>query len=592
MDILDKIVQIKNPILILAGPGSGKTYTMAYKLKYLVEVQKINPDEICVITFTNEAAINMRKKISSKSNERIYIREELQPLTICTMHKLGNRIIKDNYSEAGLERANFKILASSDLKNILMMDCAQILGAKRQDANNTILCRQNGECNPTESFKCKLCNEYANLLRRFNYIDHDDQILLACKLLKDNKDILNCEQNKAKYLLVDEYQDINYAQWELIKLLDKGKAENLFVVGDDYQSIYSFRGGNPKYIQNFKNDYAPNAVVLNLTKNYRCPPNILKGAFYMVQKYNGGDIDILDKIEFKKESDVLIKISHFQHSNIEADFIADQIKKIGVSYNSLILIPTFYYAASIKCALRKRFIDFSCSYNIKNTDLYLISILLKWLKYPSDNFNFRLLLERMINEKEISGISTGQRGIALKQISDFWQEIESGKTLYQKIKTLKGDKLFKKLVETIIFFKKAYKGEESIVFISLLIEKLKIWQNVSAFSKEIGSIIEEIEGLTMPGECNVRVMTMNKAKGLEADYVFIVGLENNILPREGSDGKEDSRLFYVSMTRAKKELHLLYSDIRNRNITKVQIDGKSEFIDAIPDQYKVDFVKG
>ena len=102
MDLLDKIVQIKNPLLISAGPGSGKTYTMAYVLKNLVETQKIKPEEICVITFTNEAAINMRKKISSKSDKKIYISQESQPPTICTMHKLGNRIIKDNYFEIGI----------------------------------------------------------------------------------------------------------------------------------------------------------------------------------------------------------------------------------------------------------------------------------------------------------------------------------------------------------------------------------------------------------------------------------------------------------------------------------------------------------
>ena len=224
MNILDKIVQIKNPLLILAGPGSGKTHAMAYKLKYLVEVQKVKPDEICVITFTNEAAINMRKKISSKSNEEVHISQELQPSNICTMHKLGHRIIKDNYSKLGLNK-DFEILSSGDLKDILMMDCSQILGAKRQDAVDTISCRQRGECNPTKSFKCKLCSEYTKLLRKFNYIDHDAQILFACKLLKDNKDILINEQNRAKYLLVDEYQDINYAQWELIKLLDKEKTE-------------------------------------------------------------------------------------------------------------------------------------------------------------------------------------------------------------------------------------------------------------------------------------------------------------------------------------------------------------------------------
>lgn len=260
MNILDEIVQINKPLLILAGPGMGKTYTLAYKIKYLVknkDGEKIRPDEITVITFTNEAAINMRKRISSDADERVYIEQELQPSVICTMHKLGHRIIKDNYAQFGLEK-NFGVLSSGHLKEVLVMDCSQIVGAERKDAKETIICRQEGKCVENESLKCKICSEYTNLLRKFNHIDHDDQVLLACKLLKSNKKILENEHKKAKYLLVDEYQDINYAQWELISLLSEGKTESLFVVGDDYQSIYGFRGGSPKYIRNFGNDYAPN----------------------------------------------------------------------------------------------------------------------------------------------------------------------------------------------------------------------------------------------------------------------------------------------------------------------------------------------
>lgn len=606
MDILDELVQIKKPLLILAGPGMGKTYTLAYKIKNLVENQKTRPDEISIITFTNEAAINMRKKISSKGDKRIYVRQDLQPSVIYTMHKLGNRIIKENHSKLGLKK-DFKVLSSGYLKDMLIRDCSQIIGAKRQNANETIMCRQRGKCIRTNSLKCKICSEYIKLLRKFNYIDHDEQVLLSCKLLRENKDILRDEQQKAKYLLVDEYQDINYAQWELIKLLSEGKADNLFVVGDDYQSIYGFRGGHPKYIRNFKNDYSPNAVVRHLTKCYRCPPKIFKGSFHMVQKYNGGDIELLDKLEFTEKSEAPIKVYNFKHHNLEADFIAREIKEIGPSYDVLILVPTFDYIAPIKRALRKRFIDVSCSYNIEKTDLYLINVLFKWLKNPSDNFNFRILIEKIIN-KGLSDIPAKQtefvgkaenrkkREKALKQISDFWKEIGKRKTLYLKVKTLEKNKLFNKLLGIITELRKAYnKGNNNDLMLTIM-SKLKVWQDISHFSDEVNSIIEEVKSLAMASaDCGVRIMTMRKAKGLEADYVFIVGLENNVSPRmEATEGEkeEDSRLLYVSMTRAKKELYLLYSDVRDKSITKVQTDGKSEFIDAIPGQYKEDKIHG
>ncbi len=595
MNILNELVQIEEPLLIKAGPGFGKTYTLAYKIKYLVENQKIKPDKLCVITFTNEAAVNMRKTINSEADERVYIKQELQPSVICTMHKLGDRIIRDNCSKIGLKR-DFRVLSSRYLKDILIKDCAQMLKAKRQDAKDTISCRQEGKCVPTDSLKCEICSEYNKLLRRFNYIDHDDQIMLACRLLRENQYILRNERIKARYLLIDEYQDINCAQWELVKLLS-GKTNNLFVVGDDYQSIYGFRGGHTKYIRNFQNDYGPNAIVKNLVDSRRCPSTIFKGAFTMVQKYNGGDIKFLDKVIFHNESEILIKVHNSKHQNLEADFIARKIKEIGPSYDSLILIPLLNYALPIKRSLQKYFVNFSCGYSIEETDLYLVSILLKWLKNPGDNFNFRFLIDEIIN-KGISDIPAKQteftgrketkerREDALRQISNFWNEVGKNKTLYLKIKTLKDNNLFKKLITLMIELKKIYKENNSIDFIDLLVSRMKIWKDISFFSNDVNSVVEEIESLAkFQGECGVRIMTMKKAKGLEADYVFIVGLENNVLPRlkaTDSEKEEDSRLLYVSMTRARKELYLLYSDIRDRNITKVQIDGRSEFIDAIP----------
>jgi len=602
MNTLDEIVRINKPLLILAGPGMGKTYALAYKIKYLVKDNggnHVSPNQITVITFTNEAAINLRRRISIEGDKDIYIEEELQPPVICTMHKLGHRIIKENSLKSELAR-DFKILSSGYLKEVLLKDCAQIIGAKRRDAKETIVCRQQGKCVKTDILKCKICEEYTTLLRKFNYIDHDDQILLACKLLKNDKNILKKEQVKAKYLLVDEYQDINYAQWELIKLLCESQTENLFVVGDDYQSIYGFRGGSPKYIRDFKNDYAPNAEVIHLMECHRCPPNIFKGAFSMVEEYHGQNSGLVNKFKFKKTSNTLIKLCISKHHNKEADFIARKIRDIGPSYNVLILVPTSDYAKPIKLALRKYFIDFSCDYDIEETDFYLISILLKWLKNSSDNFSLRMLIEKIIN-KGVSDIPSEQaesvgkeetknkREDALKRISVFWKEIEKGKTLYMKIKSLRREKQFEKLLDLITELRKIYDNNNTTDFISAIMNKLKVWKNITSFSDEINSVIEEIRNITVSGgEPAVRILTMKKAKGLQADYVFVVGIENNILPRQNAnqlEKREDCRLLYVSMTRAKKELYLLHSEIRDRDITKISIKGISEFINAIPSCY-------
>ena len=508
------------------------------------------------------------------------------------MHKISQRIIKENCKGVGLEKG-FKILSPNNLRKILISDCAQIVGVQREDAQKTITCRQEGKCQREDSLKCKICDEYKSLLRKFNYIDHDDQLFLACKLLKENGSILRAEQQKIEHLLVDEYQDINYSQWELIRLLSVGNPDNLFVVGDDYQSIYGFRGGNPKYIRNFAVDYAPNGIIKTLKINYRCPPNIFKGAFIMVQKYNGGYDDLLEKITFHESlTQENIKYVCFDQENQEAYFIAKLINEIGPSYDTLILVPTAYYAAPIKLALRKRFIKFSCDFDIEDTDLYLIYLLLRWLKEPSDNFSFRILIDKIIKSVGKNQVKA-KREKSLQQISNLWKEVGYRKTLYRRLKSIKDDRLLTKLFTVVNELQTSYSDKDAHKYIAETLEKLKLWQNMPNFSKEIISIVEEAQRLSMSSrDCSVRILTMNSAKGLEADYVFIVGVQNNILPRSDANQekkKEGSRLFYVSMTRAKKILYILHSKVRNQYITKIKSGGsiveKSEFIDAIPKRY-------
>ena len=586
-NILDEIVEINKPILIIAGPGMGKTYTLAYKMRYLVMEKKNNPEKIIVITFTNEAAINMRKRISIENDKKVFINSELQPSIICTIHGFANRIVKKNYLKLGY-RKNPTTLPSSGIGELLIRDCAQIIGSKRKDADNTIKCRQEGKCiTKEESIKCKICFEYQKLLKRFNYIDFDEQIFLACKLLEEEPDILPKIHKNMEYLLVDEYQDINYAQCKLIKLLCKGKKEKLFAVGDSYQSIYSFRGGNPEYIDNFDIDYAPNSEIRHLTYNYRCPKNIFLGAFSMVQNYNKCNNDnFIEKLQFEKDVSTRIKLCNFQHQNIEAEFIARKMKEIGPSYSSIILIPQLNYAKPITDALKKRHINFDCEYEIEKTDIFLIFLLLKWLEKTSENFKFRIIIEKIIRKKIHSTI---QRNIFLKYISNYWQEVGKCKTLYTKVKKLKKDKNFCEVINVLSNIKRAYmQGENTIDLITTIIQELKIWKDISGFKNEINSITSTIQSANISGKSNVRILTMKKAKGLEADYIFIVGLEDGILPQKSKTNlEEDSRLLYVAMTRAEKELYLLHSDKRDKKITKKQNTEytKSMFINAIPSCY-------
>jgi len=224
----DDVHKKSGPLLILAGPGTGKTYRLAKRIKYLIEEKDVSPEEITVITFTSAAAKNMRNRISDEAQSELYIDPSQQPKSIRTMHGLGYLILQDEDSQLEFDCHN--VIADLDLQKILYADAAQITGFQRAQAEEARQCRQLGKCKLSEEVKCKICQQYQKLLRACSAIDFNDQILLACQILKDKPGLLLKYQLQCKHLLIDEYQDINAAQFELIRLLSQKHQDGLFVV--------------------------------------------------------------------------------------------------------------------------------------------------------------------------------------------------------------------------------------------------------------------------------------------------------------------------------------------------------------------------
>jgi len=187
--IQDEPYKISGPLLLLAGPGTAKTYRLAERIKYLVEEEKIAPENITVITFTGSAARNMHERISDPSKPELFISHEKQPKMIRTMHSLGYKILRERASDLGLNE-NIRVVYSDRLRDILVGDAAQLAGFNRDDSRETAKCRQIGNCNPSDDRKCKICKRYQNILRSCSAIDYDDQILLACKILKEDSELL------------------------------------------------------------------------------------------------------------------------------------------------------------------------------------------------------------------------------------------------------------------------------------------------------------------------------------------------------------------------------------------------------------------
>ena len=225
-----QVHQLDGPALLLAAPGTGKTYQLARRIKYLVEERKFDPGTITVITFTAAAAANMRARLSDHRKPELCVSRELQPGLICTMHSLGYRVIRENIAMLDLAAVP-TVVHANRTRLILMGDAAQLAGYRREDAKETRSCRQFGRCRPDDSQKCKICAAYGSILRSCGAIDYDDQILLSCRILRNNPEVAQSFRARSRHLLVDEYQDINAGQFELIKALSQGQDSGLFVVG-------------------------------------------------------------------------------------------------------------------------------------------------------------------------------------------------------------------------------------------------------------------------------------------------------------------------------------------------------------------------
>lgn len=599
----DDLHTIRGPALLLAGPGTGKTYRLAKRIKYLVEEINVSPDEITVITFTSPAAKNMRDKISDDTRPELYLPYRLQPKAITTMHSLGYKIIRDNAVHLGLSE-NLNVVHGDYLRLVLICDAAQISGFSRKDGNETARCRQFGDCKPNDSYsKCTICKKYKEILSSCSAVDFDEQILLACSLLRDRPDILDKCKASCRHLLVDEYQDINTAQHELINLLSDGQREGLFVVGDDDQSIYSWRGGSPEFIRRFEDDYGSEATVIPLLKSYRCRRHVLEGAMSIVEKFDSMRLP-KGKFKYDSEDGPEIQIHNTPSDRKEAIAVRRVIQDALPSQNVLVLYPQRQFATAVINELRAARIPFSTAASKPGSGLPLIETLKTWLGAPANNLSFRRCLQAFL-ESPASGIPSHrvrredkkqQREDAFQLISDLWLDVLKGdaESLWSSL-TSRQELPAYSVASTIFsnLLRLFDDGKSMPEFTSNVVESLAPWSNIAGFLEEISSWVELcLQGTTFGQPPNVRIMSFQAAKGLEAKVVCVIGAEDGTIPGEGDDEylAEQSRLFFVGMTRAINELHLFHARKRSGAIVhrsvyregKPSDIGRSRFIDLIP----------
>ncbi|MCR5625823.1 MAG: UvrD-helicase domain-containing protein [Lachnospiraceae bacterium] len=623
---------IDGPVLILAGAGSGKTRTIVYRMAHLIE-SGINPWNIMALTFTNKAAKEMKTRVEAM------LPGEASSIWVSTFHSTCLRIMF-RFAESLGYTSSFEIADASDQKSIMKdvykrleidpkmypMKRIQnaISSAKDELKDEEDYAAENRDDFGKEVY-IEVYREYQKTLRKNNSMDFDDLIMNTVRLFRENKEALEYYQERFKYIMVDEYQDTNTAQFEMIRLL-AGKYRNLCVVGDDDQSIYRFRGANIYNILDFEKEYK-DALVIKLEENYRSTGRILDAANAVIahntERKN-------KKLWTAHPEGSLIKFRQLDSAISEASFIADDIKtKVGTGgYNygdCAILIRTNVQSKELEDAFRVRGIDYDLVKGLRFWDTKVIKDLSSYLLTVADGLNDMRTL-RVINvPKRGIGASSVEKAVVFGAVNDISlleiagdamrvpgmpsKAANAMKTFYDMIMSIRADMKGKKLSEILdeIIEKTAYmdylvgetetkeKYAEAVEYIDKLRETLDIYEedtdepDLVDFMRQNG-----VEGnaLDKTGESDekdkVLIMTMHNAKGLEFPCVYISGAEDGLFPSYMSLNSDDEmaveeerRLCYVAITRAEKEL--MITAARQRMINgETRYSNVSRFIREIP----------
>jgi len=605
----DEVHKIAGPALLLAGPGTGKTQQLAKRIKWLAEEKNVDPENVTVITFTRPAALEMRERISDPTKGRLYVPPDKQPNMIRTMHSLGHKIITED-SEGNDPYDKIQVVWLDTFREILVGDAAQLAGFAREDSKETADCRKFGDCNPSNERKCKICEWYRRILDICSAIDYDEQIRLACERLQEDEQLLEKYRSYCQNLLVDEYQDINAGQFKLIQILSEGQREGLFVVGDDDQSIYSWRGGSPQYIRNFHQDFGEEARIKTLTKSHRCPRHILEGAMSVVASFDKERLPKED-FEYEKGNGEQIKIHNVPKDEVEAEEVRKVVESaIKQSKDVLVLFPYKSFSETVEKELQKARIQYDAQAIIPGEGFPIISVLSRWLANTLDSLAFRECLQSIIRNKDFdiptekakTAETRAKREDALLRISNLWKSVIDKKvnSYWESLKLEKDNNLLYSKLFSAFEHLQIHKSQgDPAGFASEIVKTLVPWRKSQSFLDEVDSWVQSASRTDSIGQSSsVQLMTCQSAKGLGANVVCIIGVEEGTMPtkRKGKviNIAEESRKFLVSLTRASEEVHIFHARKRSQKKVKRQIYQKkkepdlkeSRFLNLIPSEHK------
>ncbi|MCF2643420.1 DNA helicase PcrA [Roseburia hominis] len=624
----EAVLHTEGPLLILAGAGSGKTRVLTHRTAYLIEEKGVNPYNIMAITFTNKAAGEMRERIDE------LVGYGSESVWVSTFHSTCVRILRRYIDRIGFS-TNFTIYDADDQKTLMKDICKRlsidtkiykekmflnVISHLKDELVDPITFSLQAQGDYVKQKQAQVYQEYQAALRNNNALDFDDLIVKTVELFKTDADVLDYYNERFRYIMVDEYQDTNTAQFQLIRLLAK-KYKNLCVVGDDDQSIYKFRGANIYNILNFEKEF-PDAEVIKLEQNYRSTGNILNAANGVISNNVGRKEKVLwteneegEKIDFKE----------FDTAYEEADYVAGDIqKKVKKGQYHYKDCAVLYRTNAQSRLFEERFIVSNIPYKIVGgVNFYArkeVKDLLAYLK-TIDNARDDLAVRRIINvpkrgigattlnrvqdyaiEKEINFYtalkmaedipSLGRSAAKIKPFVTFIQAMRS------KLEFMSPSQILEDIIEETGYVAEleAEDTDEArarIENINELVSKVVSYEEseenptLSGFLEEV-ALVADIDSLDDESDYVV-LMTLHSAKGLEFPQVYLAGMEDGLFPSYmsiASDNpteeiEEERRLCYVGITRAKENLAITAA--RSRMIRgETQYNRVSRFVKEIP----------
>ena len=577
------IAHLSGPMMVLAGPGSGKTSVIVERTAYMTGEGKIPSSSVLVVTFSRAAAVEMKErflKFTGQSSTRV---------TFGTFHGVFYGILKQAYN---LTSAN---ILSEEEKNGILRELALNFGGELASegdfteeiakeismvkGNRISLEHYYSSCCPDEVFR-QIYGAYGNMLRQRRKLDFDDMLLSCYELFDKRKDILRAWQQKFRYILVDEFQDINQLQYDIVRLLAEPE-NNLFIVGDDDQSIYHFRGARPEIMLNFTKDY-PGAEKVVLDVNYRCSKRILDSAMKVIGR---------NKTRFQKELSTPnqegepVRLCEYANPREEYLSVTAELRKRleqGENLeNTAVLLRTNQEAEGLIAAFMERQIPFTMKEKLPNLfQHWICRNLLAYMRFAQGERSRKLFLEIMNRPNRYisrDAVVSG-REISFEQLRDFYKDkdwmcdrlttmethlrILKGLPPYAAINFIRKGMGYEEYLQEYALYRKI-KPEELGEILDRLSESAKGMNTLKEWEEYIEDYTRKLEEQAgKQKKEGVQILTLHGAKGLEFDRVYILNVNEGSIPYRKAvlapAVEEERRLFYVGMTRARKFLTLCY----------------------------------